>query len=107
MAHLVGPKGQVVIEKGIRDRLGVGPGWQALQRVVDDHVEIYFIPPPHRRSLRGALATWKDPGVRVPATEEEFGEVCEQAWSQAAGADGSRVKRTDRHFPGDGVEVRQ
>ena len=54
MAHLVGPKGQVVISKEIRDRLGVLPGWQALQVLVDNHVRIYFLPPEHNRSLRGA-----------------------------------------------------
>jgi len=41
----VGPKGQVVISKEIRDRLGIGPGWLALQRLVDDHVELFFVPP--------------------------------------------------------------
>lgn len=40
VAHVVGHKGQVVIAKEIRDSLGIGPGWVALQRVVDDHVEI-------------------------------------------------------------------
>ena len=51
MANKVGTKGQVVIDKQIRDRLGIGPGWMALQRLVDDHVEIYFIEPEHNRSL--------------------------------------------------------
>ena len=54
MSHKVGPKGQVVIEKEIRDRLGVQPGWQAIQILVDHHVELHFIPPEHDRSLRGA-----------------------------------------------------
>lgn len=56
MAHTVGPKGQIVIAKEIRDRLGVGPGWVALERLVDDHVEVYFVPPEHRKSLKGSLA---------------------------------------------------
>lgn len=55
MAYKVGEKGQVVIEKGIRDRLGVKPGWRAVQRLADDHVEIYFLPPEHNRSLGGSL----------------------------------------------------
>ncbi len=57
MEHLVGQKGQVVIAKEIRDRLGIGPGWRAIQRIVGDHVELSFVPPRHSRSLRGALAS--------------------------------------------------
>ena len=54
--YSVGSKGQVVIAKDIRDRLAIEPGWSALQRIVGDHVEVYFVPPEHRRSLRGSLA---------------------------------------------------
>lgn len=57
MEHLVGPKGQVVIAKEIRDQLGIGPGWRAVQRLVGDRVELSFLPPRHTRSLRGALAS--------------------------------------------------
>lgn len=56
MGNRVGPKGQVVISKPTRDRLGIEPGFEALERVVDDHVELYFVPPPHERSLKGLLA---------------------------------------------------
>ena len=42
MANKVGTKGQIVIDKRIRDSLGIEPGWIALQTLVDDHVEIYF-----------------------------------------------------------------
>lgn len=55
MTYKVGPKGQIVIEKEIRDRLGVQPGWRAVQRLADDHVEVYFLPPEHNRSLAGSL----------------------------------------------------
>ncbi len=58
---VMGPKGQIVITKEIRDRLGIGPGWLAIERVVDDHVEIYFVPPKHRRSLLGVLKPASDP----------------------------------------------
>ncbi len=67
MAHVVGPKGQVVIEKEIRDRLGVQPGWLALQVPGDNHVKIYFIPPEHNRSLRGAAK----PFIRRQAPPDE------------------------------------
>jgi bifunctional DNA-binding transcriptional regulator/antitoxin component of YhaV-PrlF toxin-antitoxin module len=67
MPHLVGPEGQVIIEKEIRDQLGVQPGWQALQILDGDHVRIYFIPPEHNRSLRGIAK----PFIRRQAPPEE------------------------------------
>lgn len=80
MAHVVGPKGQVVIAKEIRDRLGIEPGWVTLQRVVDDHVEIAFLPPEHRESLRGSLA----PHIRTSVSSEEWERAREQGWRAAA-----------------------
>ena len=81
MANIVGAKGQVVITKEIRDRLGVGPGWLALQRLVDNYVEIYFVPPQHRRSLKGSLREYietdVDPDLGWP-------EIRHRAWSEAA-----------------------
>jgi len=58
MPYLVGAKGQIVIAKEIRERLEVKPGWVALQRLVEDRVEIYFLPPEHRESLKGSLAQY-------------------------------------------------
>ncbi|MDP3064035.1 MAG: AbrB/MazE/SpoVT family DNA-binding domain-containing protein [Chloroflexota bacterium] len=81
MANVVGLKGQVVIAKEIRERLGVGPGWLALQRVVDDHVEVYFVPPAHKRSLKGSLA--KHIKARVPPGSE-WDVAREAAWKKAA-----------------------
>ena len=81
MATRVGPKGQVVISKEIRDRLGVQPGWLALQQVVDDHVEIYFVPPEHTRSLMGSLAKYIQ--VTVPPGEA-WDRAREHAWEEAA-----------------------
>ena len=82
MPTRVGTKGQVVIEKEIRDRLGVEPGATALQRLVDDHVEIYFIPPVelHNRSLRGILKAPGDPIL----SPEEWHAAKERAWDEAA-----------------------
>ncbi|MBI2941735.1 MAG: AbrB/MazE/SpoVT family DNA-binding domain-containing protein [Chloroflexi bacterium] len=80
MAHRVGPKGQVVIAKEIRDRLGVRPGWLAIQRLVDDHVEVYFVPPEHRRSLKGVFAEHVE--LRVPPGEE-WHRAREYAWQTA------------------------
>jgi AbrB family looped-hinge helix DNA binding protein len=51
MPSVVGSKGQIVIEKGIRDQLGIGPGYRAIQTRVGDKVEIWFAPPRHRDSV--------------------------------------------------------
>lgn len=81
MSYLVGPKGQVVIAKGVRDRLGVQPGWLALQRIVDDHVEIHFLPPEHRESLKGSLASYSNVRIGVGT---EWEEARAAAWAEAA-----------------------
>ncbi len=81
MRYLVGSKGQVVIAKDIREQLGVNPGWQTLQRLVDDHLEVYFIPPEHSDSLKGILADHSE--VRVPLGEE-WEQARAAAWNKAA-----------------------
>lgn len=87
MANAVGSKGQVVIEKALRDRLGIQPGWLALQRLVDDHVEISFLPPVHRRSLMGSLAGYTTVRIESGAAWDAAREA---AWAKAAEA---RVRR--------------
>jgi AbrB family looped-hinge helix DNA binding protein len=81
MAHVVGTKGQIVIEKEIRDQLGIAPGWKAIQRRVGDHVEIYFLPPTHRRSLAGILKPFIDPST-FPVTDEEIDRAIEAGIAQ-------------------------
>lgn len=81
MASVVGPKGQVVIAKEIRDKLGVEPGWVALQRVEGDHVEVYFVPPAHRRSLKGSLA--RHIRTRI-APGDSWERARGRAWEKAA-----------------------
>lgn len=51
----VGERGQITIGKQLRERLGVRPGDVAVQVVEGGRLVVYFIPAPHRRSLRGAL----------------------------------------------------
>ncbi len=75
---VMGPKGQIVISKEIRDRLGIGPGWLAIERVVDDHVEIHFVPPKHNRSLFGILRGKSD----VTVSDAEWPEVRERVWAE-------------------------
>lgn len=79
----------MVIAKEIRDELGVKPGWLALQRLVNDHVEIYFIPPEHRKSLKGSLAKYL--GTRI-APGEEWSEARDAAWDNAAKEKADRME---------------
>lgn len=55
MSSRVGERGQVTIEKHIREELGVYAGDQAIQRVEGGRVVLEFVPGPHRRSLAGVL----------------------------------------------------
>lgn len=81
MSYVVGQKGQVVIAKEIRDRLGVEPGWVALQRLVEGRVEIYFLPPEHRQSLKGSLAGYIKTHI---GPGKEWDQARDAAWDQAA-----------------------
>ena len=83
MANVVGTKGQVVIDKEIRDKLGIGPGWLALQRLVDGHVEIFFVPPEHNRSLKGALQKYIDPAVAESLKDLSWQEIRDRAWAES------------------------
>ena len=55
MSSRVGERGQVTIEKQIREELGVYAGDSAIQRVEGGRVVIEFVPGPHNRSLAGSL----------------------------------------------------
>ena len=80
MNYKVGLKGQVVIAKEIREQLGVQPGWGTVQEVVDDHVEVYFLQPEHRRSLLGVLRPYLQ---RSLPTEEALDQARAEAWADA------------------------
>ena len=81
VSTLVGTKGQVTIEKEIRDTLGISPGWRAIQRLEGDRVVIEFLPPKHRRSLAGIL---KGKAKRTFPTPEDLEVAIDQAWTHAA-----------------------
>jgi bifunctional DNA-binding transcriptional regulator/antitoxin component of YhaV-PrlF toxin-antitoxin module len=86
MANLVGEKGQIVIEKPLREALGIQPGFLTVQTLVHDHVEIRFYPPEHDRSVRGALKKY---ATRVFSTDE-LREARDKAWEEAATKDWDR-----------------
>ena len=77
MSSIVGIKGQIVLDRTIRQKLGVGPGWHAVQKWVDDHIEIRLLPPEHNESLRGTLKKHLAPSS----------QVSEDDWDEAISAD--------------------
>jgi len=85
MSYTVGPKGQVVIAKEIRVKLGVEPGWVAVQRLAGDHAEVFFLPPEHSKSLKGSLA--RHARARIPSGKP-WDEARTRAWTAASRAAG-------------------
>lgn len=80
MGYKVGTKGQVVIDREIREDLGIKPGFVAVQRRVGNHVEMRFYPAEHNRSLRGILAD----AVTREAEPEDWGKIRQAAWEAVA-----------------------
>jgi bifunctional DNA-binding transcriptional regulator/antitoxin component of YhaV-PrlF toxin-antitoxin module len=73
MPDILGSDGQVIIKKSIREALKLQPGSIVIQKLVDDHIEVYFFPPDHTQSLRGILADDARPGIdpdRWPSQKE-------------------------------------
>ena len=66
--------------KHIRDKLGIGPGWVAIQRAVDDRVEMVFLPPEHHESLKGSLA----PHIKTSVPPDVWQRVRDRGWHEAA-----------------------
>ena len=74
MTSRVGERGQITIEKAIREELAIYAGDETVQRVVDGRIVIEVIPGRHRRSLSGSL---RDKTRRTPP--DESWEVLHQA----------------------------
>jgi bifunctional DNA-binding transcriptional regulator/antitoxin component of YhaV-PrlF toxin-antitoxin module len=66
----VGAKYQMVIDREARQRLGVQPGWIAVQAVVGDRLEVRFLPPEHTESLAGSLRRYAQRPVSDYAAEK-------------------------------------
>ena len=76
MSSRVGERGQITIEKSIREELAIYAGDEAVQRVEDGRIIIEVIPGRHRRSLAGSLRTKVG---RKPA-DESWDALREAAW---------------------------
>lgn len=76
MVSRVGERGQITLEKAIREELGVYPGDGAVQRIENGRVVIEFVPGRHNRSLAGSL---KDKVTKQPA-DESWPALRRAAW---------------------------
>jgi bifunctional DNA-binding transcriptional regulator/antitoxin component of YhaV-PrlF toxin-antitoxin module len=89
----IGAKGQMVIEKDVRDKLGIGRGWHALQEVRGDELVVRFEPPLHVRSPAGILHQYAE--AVKPSTDEEMDQavartIAEEWREQEAAGDFTR-----------------
>jgi AbrB family looped-hinge helix DNA binding protein len=66
MPSRVGERGQITIERAIREELGIYAGDEAVQRIEDGRLVVEIVPGRHRRSLAGVL---KAHVTRRPADE--------------------------------------
>lgn len=80
----VGERGQVTIERAIRERLGIRAKDIAIQRVEDGRLVIEFIRPhePHMRSLVGILGPAPTPPGEPPAIDDTVGRAIAEEWHE-------------------------
>jgi AbrB family looped-hinge helix DNA binding protein len=76
MSSRVGERGQITIEKAIREELGIYAGDETVQRVENGRLVIEVVPGRHERSLAGAL---KGKLRRRPA-DESWDVLRQAAW---------------------------
>lgn len=84
----IGPKGQMVIEKELREKLGIGPGWYAVQELSGDRLVVRFEPPLHDRSLAGVLRQYAKE-TELPDDQQmndAIGRAIAEEWQQREGA---------------------
>jgi AbrB family looped-hinge helix DNA binding protein len=73
----VGERGQITIEKSIREELAIYAGDEAVQRIQDGRIVIDVIPGRHRRSMAGSL---RDKVGRAPP-DESWRALRDAAWA--------------------------
>jgi bifunctional DNA-binding transcriptional regulator/antitoxin component of YhaV-PrlF toxin-antitoxin module len=77
-------RGQITIDREVRQQLGVKPGMVAYQRVVDGRLEVLFLPAPHKRSLFGVLRRPGEPPkvLTREQLEEAVIEAVAEEWER-------------------------
>jgi len=76
MSSRVGERGQITLEKAIREEMGIYAGDEAVQRIEAGRLVIEFVPGRHRRSLAGSL---RDKVRHMPA-DESWDALRRAAW---------------------------
>jgi AbrB family looped-hinge helix DNA binding protein len=76
MTSRVGERGQITIEKAIREQLAIYAGDEAVQRVENGRIVIEIVPGRHTRSLAGALAA----DVQRQPQDETWEALRQAAW---------------------------
>ena len=79
MSSRVGERGQITIEKAIREELGIYAGDEAVQRVEGGRIVIEVVPGRHRRSLAGSLKG----KIRRRPGDESWEALRRAAWETA------------------------
>ncbi len=79
MASRVGERGQITIEKAIREELGIYAGDETVQRVEEGRIVIEVVSGRHRRSLAGSLRG----KVRQRPKDESWESLRRAAWETA------------------------
>jgi AbrB family looped-hinge helix DNA binding protein len=90
MGSRVGERGQITLEKAIREELGIHAGDEAVQRVEDGKIVIEVVPGRHGRSLASSLAQKTQ---RRPS-DESWEALRQDAW-ETADPDRAEAARPD------------
>ncbi len=77
MGSRVGERGQITLEKTIREELGIYAGDEAVQRVENGRIVIEVVPGRHSRSLAGAAA----PHIQRIPVDEAWEVLRDAAWA--------------------------
>jgi len=78
----VGERGQITIERELRERLGVKPKDIAIQRIEDGRLVVEFVRPhePHTRSLVGMLGPPATTGSTAADVDDAVGQGIAEEW---------------------------